>query len=85
MAVAEFERSIIQERVRAGLKAARANGVKLGRPETLSEHHNAVRALLSQGKGVRAIARELSLPVASAFKLTKMALAGLLVADGGRA
>src|SRR5215204_3503285 len=34
MAVAEFERSIIQERVVAGLKAAKARGVKLGRKET---------------------------------------------------
>jgi len=29
---AEFERSIIQERVRAGLKRARAQGDTLGRP-----------------------------------------------------
>ena len=69
MAVAEFERSIIQDRVRAGLKAAKQNGVKLGRPSTLAAHHGAVKALLAQGWGVRAIARELGLPVASAFKL----------------
>jgi putative DNA-invertase from lambdoid prophage Rac len=35
MAVAEFERSIIQERVNAGLKAAKARGVRLGRKPTL--------------------------------------------------
>ena len=29
---AEFERSIIQERVRAGLKRARSEGKRLGRP-----------------------------------------------------
>ena len=29
---AEFERSIIQERVRAGLRRAKAEGKKLGRP-----------------------------------------------------
>ena len=29
---AEFERSIIQERVRAGLKRARGEGKRLGRP-----------------------------------------------------
>lgn len=31
MAVAEFERSLIRERTKAGLRAARARGVKLGR------------------------------------------------------
>src|SRR5262245_49857892 len=31
-AIAEFERARIQERVRAGLSRARAQGVKLGRP-----------------------------------------------------
>ena len=33
-ALAEFERARIQERVRAGLARARAQGVKLGRPTT---------------------------------------------------
>jgi DNA invertase Pin-like site-specific DNA recombinase len=31
-AMAEFERALIQERVRAGLKSARARGKRLGRP-----------------------------------------------------
>lgn len=61
-AVAEFERSIIQERAVAGLKAAKARGVKLGRKETLSQHQERVGALVAQGVGVRAIARELNLP-----------------------
>jgi len=33
-AMAEFERALIQERVRAGLKNARAHGKRLGRPRT---------------------------------------------------
>src|SRR5580765_346532 len=73
MAIAEFERSIIQERVAAGLKAARARGVKLGRPSTLDQHEHAVRALVNEGLGVRAIARRLELPIASAFKLVSHA------------
>lgn len=71
MAIAEFERSIIQERVAAGIRAAKANGTKLGRPECLSKHQGAVMALIKQGKGVRAIARKLSLPVTSVFKLAR--------------
>jgi DNA invertase Pin-like site-specific DNA recombinase len=47
MAVAEFERSLIKERTKAGLEAARARGSRLGRPpmritadqeRTISEH-----------------------------------------------
>jgi DNA invertase Pin-like site-specific DNA recombinase len=37
-AVAEFERSVIVERITAGLAAARERGVRLGRPQTLSRH-----------------------------------------------
>ena len=73
MAIAEFERSIIQERVAAGLRAAKAKGVKLGRPATLTEHAQSVRSLVNQGLGVRAIARRLELPIASVFKLVKNA------------
>lgn len=36
-ALAEFERTLIRERTRAGLKAARARGRQGGRPKTLSE------------------------------------------------
>ena len=71
MAVAEFERAIIRERVNAGLRAARARGVQLGRPATNGQHAEAVRRLRAEGKGVRAIARELSLPVASVHKLAR--------------
>lgn len=71
MAVAEFERSIIQERVAAGLRAAKARGVKLGRKPTLAGHEANVRRLLAEGMGVRAIARELGLAVGSAFKIVQ--------------
>jgi DNA invertase Pin-like site-specific DNA recombinase len=73
MAIAEFERSIIQERVAAGLPAAKANGIKLGRPERLSRHNETVMAMLKEGRGIREIARALGLPVASAFRLVKQA------------
>jgi DNA invertase Pin-like site-specific DNA recombinase len=72
MAIAEFERSIIQERVAAGLKAAKARGVKLGRAESLSRHQAAVASLVKEGLGIRGIARRLGLPVASAFKLVRI-------------
>jgi len=71
MAVAEFEKEIIRERVNAGLAAARARGAKLGRPEKLSRYRTAVRSLVRQGRGAREIARELRLPVSSAYKIVK--------------
>ncbi len=70
-AVAEFERAIITERVRSGLAAARAKGTRLGRPETLTRHAGAVAVLMAQGKGPRAIGRELGLPPSSVAKIAK--------------
>src|SRR6478752_1512997 len=43
---AEFERSIIQERVRAGLARAKAEGKQLGRPRIAPELEGKIRAAL---------------------------------------
>jgi DNA invertase Pin-like site-specific DNA recombinase len=72
-AVCQFERNLICERVNAGLAAAKAKGVQLGRPSTLREHQDEILALRKQGKGIREIARELALPVSSVFKVLKEA------------
>jgi len=71
MAIAEFERAIIRERVTAGLRASKANGTKLGRPSTLAHHGPAVAKLRAEGLGVRAISRKLGIPVSSVHKLLK--------------
>jgi DNA invertase Pin-like site-specific DNA recombinase len=57
----EFERSMIQERVRAGLKRARAQGKILGRPRVSSEIEARVMSLRRKGNGMRKIARELKI------------------------
>ena len=49
----------------------RAKGTRLGRPETLTRHAGAVAALMAQGKGPRAIGRELGLPPSSVAKIAK--------------
>lgn len=64
-AVCEFERNLIRDRVNSGLAAARARGVKLGRPASLHKRTDEVLALKKQGLGVRAIARELGMAVSS--------------------
>jgi DNA invertase Pin-like site-specific DNA recombinase len=57
-AVAELERSLIVERVRAGLRNARAKGKKLGRPRVAVDAARMGR-LRAQGRTVREIAAEL--------------------------
>jgi len=77
MAVAEFEREIIRERVNSGLRAARARGARFGRPSTLQKYLSRVRALREAGYNISQIARELTLPYSSAHKLVRIAaLAG---------
>ena len=69
LAVAEFERDAIIERINAGLAAARERGVKLGRPRTLHSHHAAVSTLSRRGLSGRRIAAKLNIPVGSVFAL----------------
>jgi len=57
-AVAELERSLIVERVRAGLRNARAKGKKLGRPRVVVDTAKIAR-LHAQGRSIREIADEL--------------------------
>jgi len=57
-AMAEFERVLIQERVRAGLRHARAQGKRLGRPGVDVEVKS-IRDLRAQGASLRTISRQL--------------------------
>jgi DNA invertase Pin-like site-specific DNA recombinase len=65
-AVAELERNLIVERVRAGLRHARAKGKRLGRPK---KSVNAVRiaSLRMAGDSWRTIARKLDVSVGTVF------------------
>ena len=69
MAVAEFEREIIRQRVNSGLRAAKARGVRLGRPSSLDKYLPKMRTLLQAGATISAAARELRLAYSSAHKL----------------
>ncbi len=57
-AVAELERSLIVERVRAGLRNARAKGKRLGRPQ-LKLDRKQIALLRAEGRSLREIASEL--------------------------
>jgi DNA invertase Pin-like site-specific DNA recombinase len=58
-AFAEFERSMIRQRVRAGLKRAKEAGKRLGRPRIPAELQKRIQGQLRAGKGMLAIARDL--------------------------
>ncbi|HEX2839928.1 recombinase family protein [Hyphomicrobium sp.] len=61
-ALAEFERSLIAERTRAGLNAAKQRGVRLGRPSLVNpEQLERARMLSSQGTKQRDIALALGI------------------------
>lgn len=63
-AVAELERELIRERVRAGLESARARGTKLGRPRK-SVDVDRLKALQGEGLSLRRIAAETGLSASS--------------------
>jgi DNA invertase Pin-like site-specific DNA recombinase len=66
-AMAEFERSLIQERVRAGLRNARAKGKRLGRPRIVVDAAK-VATLRAEGHSWRGIAEQLGVGVATAHR-----------------
>jgi len=66
-AVAELERSLIIERVKAGLRNARAKGKRLGRPRRLLDTKT-IAALRTQGVGWKAIARDLGVGVGTLYR-----------------
>jgi DNA invertase Pin-like site-specific DNA recombinase len=66
-AVAELERSLIVERVKAGLRNARAKGKRLGRPPVFVPTAEVVR-LRQQGWGWKRIARQLGLGVSTVIR-----------------
>jgi DNA invertase Pin-like site-specific DNA recombinase len=66
---AEFERSMIQERVRAGLERAKAQGKTLGRPRVPERKIAAVTALKDSGESVRAIAKQTGLGVGTVHRI----------------
>jgi len=58
-AIAEFERDLIRERVIAGIRRAKAQGRRLGRPRKYQVDPIWARKLLGDGLSLRAVARTL--------------------------
>ena len=75
-ALAEFERALIVERTQAGLKAARARGVRVGRPRKLTvgaiDH---ARKLIATGEPASTVARSLGVDSATLYRALALARA----------
>ncbi|WP_323180870.1 recombinase family protein [Streptomyces sp. NBC_01142] len=68
-AMAEFERSLIKDRTRAGLEAAEAQGRTGGRPTVVSDDVLTVaRARRARGESVSAIAKALKISRATLYR-----------------
>ena len=60
-AFAEFERSMIRQRISAGLTRAKAQGKRLGRPKVPSAVEQRARRHLAKGMGILKVAKTLGL------------------------
>src|ERR1700693_5586303 len=66
-AVAELERSLIVERVKAGMRNARAKGRQLGRPKKILDTKR-IAKLRAQGVGWKRIAAEMGVGVGTIYR-----------------
>jgi len=74
-AMAEFERELIRERVRAGMKNAKAKGAHIGRPRANVDAAQIAR-LRSSGSSLREIASRLGVSVGTVAACSKRLVAG---------
>jgi DNA invertase Pin-like site-specific DNA recombinase len=69
-AMAEFERALIQERVKAGLRNAQAKGQRLGRPRRIVDAVK-ISTLRASGASWRTISREMGIGIATLYRCCK--------------
>jgi DNA invertase Pin-like site-specific DNA recombinase len=69
---AEFERAMIQERVRAGLERAKAQGKVLGRPKASKTVERKILKARKQGKGILRIAKEVGCGTGTVQRVAKL-------------
>ena len=67
---ADFERSMIVERTKAGMERARKQGRQIGRPSNMNDGLiESIKYMRSQGKGIRRIATELRVGVGTVYRV----------------
>ena len=70
-AMAEFERGMIVQRVKAGLVRAKKEGKRIGRPKIAHERAQQVRIRLAKGIGIGKVAKELGVGVSTVANIKK--------------
>ena len=80
-AMAEFERALIQERVKAGLRTARAKGKRLGRPRVFVSEDR-IQMLRGLGVSWREIAEELGVGVGTVHRTAQRRSKNVCGCDG---
>jgi DNA invertase Pin-like site-specific DNA recombinase len=70
-AFAEFERSMIRQRVNAGLKRAVEQGKQLGRPKIASAIEKRILSHLKAGKGILKVARECGVGTGTVHRIAR--------------
>ncbi len=70
---AEFERSIIRSRVKAGLERTKAKGTKLGRPSLAPIEVKQIRMSLDKGLSIRKAAKKHNVSTATIMRVKQAA------------
>ena len=70
-AFAEFERSMIRQRVNLGLKRAVAQGKRLGRPKIEPELERRAQRELGKGNGILKVAKQLGLGTGTVHRIAR--------------
>ena len=82
---AEFERSMIQARVKSGLDRARAAGKSLGRPTVSPKIEAAVQGRLASGEGMLKVAKSLGIGTGTVQRIKAEMTAGATTNASGAA
>jgi DNA invertase Pin-like site-specific DNA recombinase len=82
----EFERAMIVDRVKAGMRRAKAQGKAIGRPMVGREIEERIRSELALGKGIHRVARAVGVGSGTVqrVKAEMLRRAGEVVADAMR-
>jgi DNA invertase Pin-like site-specific DNA recombinase len=71
-ALGEYERELIRERIIAGQRRARSQGIRIGRPSKMNEAvRTSVRLLRDKGMSIRQIAKRLEIGVGTVYSVLK--------------